>query len=94
MFSSSFGSLQRLRILFVHISRLSIVKEGDFIHISITSNGFLYTWSSNIVGVLLAVGSGKIASKDVFLNFLKPKIVNYLLPTAPGHGLCLIAVRY
>lgn len=75
------------------LSQLSIVKEGDFIHISATSNGFLYRMVRNIVGTLLAVGSGKI-SKDVIPSLLKEKDRKLSPPTAPGHGLCLMKVRY
>ncbi len=75
------------------ISSLNIVKEGDFIHISVTSNGFLYRMVRNIVGTLLAVGSGKI-SKDSIPKLLKGKDRKLSPPTAPAHGLCLMRVRY
>lgn len=76
-----------------NITQLSIVKEGDFIHISVTSNGFLYRMVRNIVGTLLAVGSGKI-SKDIIPELLKAKNRKLSPPTAPGQGLCLMRVRY
>jgi len=41
------------------ISQLNVVKEGDFIHIIITSDGFLYKMVRNITGALIAAGSGK-----------------------------------
>ena len=41
------------------ISQLSITKDGDLIHITITSNGFLYKMVRNITGALIAVGSGR-----------------------------------
>jgi len=61
------------------VRRLTITKEGDFLHITITADGFLYKMVRNIVGTLIAAGS-----KD---RKLAPK-------TAPGHGLCLVRVRY
>jgi len=64
------------------IQRLTIIKEGDLIHISITADGFLYKMVRNIVGALIAVGSGKATGRK-----LTPK-------TAPSHGLCLVSVRY
>jgi tRNA pseudouridine38-40 synthase len=41
------------------VKRLNIVKEGDLIHISITSDGFLYKMVRNITGALIAAGSGR-----------------------------------
>jgi len=75
------------------IKTLSIVKEKDMIHISISSNGFLYRMVRNIVGTLLAIGSGKIP-KDSVPRLLKGKDRKLSPPTAPAHGLCLISVRY
>lgn len=75
------------------ISRLTIVKEGDLLHISVTANGFLYRMVRNIVGTLLAVGSGKI-SKDIIPQLIKGKDRKVSPSTAPGHGLCLMKVRY
>ncbi len=75
------------------ISQLSIVKEGNFLHISITSNGFLYRMVRNIVGALLAVGSGKIPASNI-PKLLKGKDRKLSPPTAPAHGLCLMRVRY
>ena len=41
------------------IKDLSIVKEKDLIHISITADGFLYKMVRNITGTLIAAGSGQ-----------------------------------
>lgn len=75
------------------ISALNIVKEGDLIHISITSNGFLYKMVRNIVGTLLAVGSKQIPVSLVS-KLLKSKNRKLSPPTAPPDGLYLVAVRY
>lgn len=75
------------------ISQLTITTEGDFIHISVTSNGFLYRMVRNIVGTLLAVGSQKLPVETVS-ELIKAKNRKLSPPTAPGHGLCLMAVRY
>ena len=75
------------------ISRLSIVQEGDFIYIDITSNGFLYRMVRNIVGTLLAVGTGKIPKTDI-PKLLKGKDRKLAPATAPANGLCLMKVRY
>jgi tRNA pseudouridine38-40 synthase len=45
------------------VKNLSIVKEGDLIHISITSNGFLYKMVRNITGALIAAGSGRLPAR-------------------------------
>jgi tRNA pseudouridine38-40 synthase len=75
------------------ISQLSVTKEGDFIHITATSNGFLYRMVRNIVGTLLAVGSGKMTAQEVG-EIIKSKNRKIAPPTAPSHGLCLMKVRY
>jgi tRNA pseudouridine38-40 synthase len=75
------------------ISQLTIKREGDFIHITITSNGFLYKMVRNIVGTLLAIGRGKIPADSV-PKLLKSKDRKIVPPTAPSQGLCLIRVRY
>jgi tRNA pseudouridine38-40 synthase len=41
------------------IKNLSIVKEGDLIHISITADGFLYKMVRNITGALISAGNGR-----------------------------------
>lgn len=41
------------------ITKLSIVKEGDLVHISVTADGFLYKMVRNITGALIAAGSGR-----------------------------------
>ena len=75
------------------ISNISVVRDGDFIHITITADGFLHKMVRNIVGVLLAIGRGSIAS-DSMPKLLKSKDRKLLPKTVPGHGLCLIKVRY
>ena len=60
------------------IKNLSITKKGDLIHISITSDGFLYKMVRNITAALITAGSGRST---------QPR-------TAPSHGLCLMSVRY
>jgi len=75
------------------IKQLSITKEADLIHISITSDGFLYKMVRNITGALIAVGSGRIAPSSV-LKLLKSKERTLAPRTAPSHGLCLMSVRY
>jgi tRNA pseudouridine38-40 synthase len=75
------------------IQKLSIAKEKDLIHVSITSDGFLYKMVRNIMGALIAVGSGRIPSGSV-LKLLKSKERISAPRTAPSYGLCLMSVRY
>ncbi len=75
------------------IQKLAVTKDHDFIYITIASNGFLYKMVRNIVGTLLAVGSGRI-SKDKVPELLKAKDRKLAPATAPAHGLCMIRVSY
>ncbi len=75
------------------VSALTITKEGDLLHITITANGFLYKMVRNIVGALLAVGNGRMEQESV-LKILKGKDRKLAPRTAPASGLCLVEVRY
>jgi len=75
------------------MQKISIVKEGNFIHISMTSDGFLYKMVRNITGALMAIGSNRLEPHDM-LKLLKSKERILAPRTAPSFGLCLIKVRY
>ncbi len=75
------------------INDLGIVKEGDLIHISITSDGFLYKMVRNITGALIAVGSGRMPLNS-FLKSLGSRERSLMFRTAPSYGLCLMSVCY
>ncbi len=45
------------------VKNLSIVKEGDLVHISITADGFLYKMVRNITGALISTGNGRLQPK-------------------------------
>ncbi len=75
------------------VSKLTIAKEGNLIHITITADGFLYKMVRNIVGALLAAGSGKISKNDI-PKILKGKDRKLAPKTAPSYGLCLVSVKY
>ena len=75
------------------IKALSITKEDDLIHISITSDGFLYKMVRNITGALIAVGSGRMDHGSILKLLISRERI--LAPrTAPSYGLCLMSVRY
>jgi tRNA pseudouridine38-40 synthase len=75
------------------IHRLSVVKEGDFIRITVDGSGFLKYMVRIIVGTLIEIGWGKWPPEKM-QEILKSK--NRLLagPTAPSRGLCLVKVVY
>ncbi|MBI4309955.1 MAG: tRNA pseudouridine(38-40) synthase TruA [Candidatus Omnitrophica bacterium] len=75
------------------IKRLNIKKEGDLVHIDVTADGFLYKMVRNIVGTLIASGSGQLPA-DIIPKILKAKDRDKAGDTAPAHGLCLMSVRY
>jgi tRNA pseudouridine38-40 synthase len=75
------------------VSKLSIVKEGDLIHITISADGFLYKMVRNIVGTLALIGSGK-ESPDLVLKIFKSKDRKLSPKSAPANGLCLMSVKY
>ena len=75
------------------IKKIMIKKEGDLIHIDVTADGFLYKMVRNIVGTLLAIGSGQLPV-DEMPKILKAKNRKAARETAPAEGLCLMAVKY
>jgi len=75
------------------MSRLDIKKQGDLVRITVTANGFLYKMVRNIVGTLLAVGSGQLAPRDIKM-ILAHKDRQRAGKTAPARGLCLENVEY
>ncbi|MBI3314865.1 MAG: tRNA pseudouridine(38-40) synthase TruA [Candidatus Omnitrophica bacterium] len=75
------------------VKALTVIREGDFIHIEVTANGFLYKMVRNMVGTLLAVGRGRMKPAQV-RALLKAKNRQVAPETAPAHGLCLMSVIY
>ena len=75
------------------VKKLSIKKEGDFIHFEIEADGFLYKMVRTIVGTLLEVGRAKIKPQEI-LGILNRKNRKFSGPTAPAKGLTLVKVIY
>ncbi|MBF0571629.1 MAG: tRNA pseudouridine(38-40) synthase TruA [Candidatus Omnitrophica bacterium] len=75
------------------IKKMVIKKQGDLIYIDITADGFLYKMVRNIVGTLLAIGSGQLPLEDM-PKILKAKNRKAAWDTAPAQGLCLMKVKY
>ena len=75
------------------MKKILIKKEEDLIHIDVTADGFLYKMVRNIVGTLLAIGSGQLSVNEM-PKILKAKNRKKAHDTAPAEGLCLISVKY
>ena len=75
------------------IRRLEIRKTGDFIRITIESDGFLYKMVRNIAGTLLEVGTGRFPPGSV-ARMLKDRDRRAAGAAAVPQGLCLEEVRY
>jgi tRNA pseudouridine38-40 synthase len=84
---------ERLKDTVRRIYRLDIAREGDYITITIESDGFLYKMVRNIVGTLIEIGKNKLAQGAV-THLLKKKDRKFAAKTAPAHGLCLVSVKY
>ena len=70
-------------------------EKGHFkyLHIELTSNGFLYNMVRNIVGTLVRVGQGRQPPEWV-QDVLNQKDRSVAGQTAPAHALVLISVEY
>ncbi|MFH1478154.1 MAG: tRNA pseudouridine(38-40) synthase TruA [Candidatus Omnitrophota bacterium] len=75
------------------IKRLDIIKKGDIIEILIDADGFLYNMVRNIVGTLIDVGRGRIASPHL-KHILNSRNRSSAGETVPAKGLCLERVFY
>ncbi len=76
-----------------NITRISVARTGDTIHITVTADGFLYNMVRAIVGTLVQVGLGKLTPDDVE-EILRSRDRRRAGPTAPARGLCLVEVAY
>ncbi len=75
------------------VSEASVVRDGDFVTLSITADGFLYNMVRIIAGTALYVSSGKINPADTKALILS-KDRALLGATAPAKGLFLNKVIY
>jgi tRNA pseudouridine38-40 synthase len=80
-----------------NLSRLNCKFFSDdyfnYLHIELTSNGFLYNMVRNIVGTLVRVGQGSEAPNWV-QDVLDGKDRSLAGQTAPAHALVLVSVEY
>jgi tRNA pseudouridine38-40 synthase len=75
------------------ISKLSVIKRGNVITVSVAADGFLYKMVRSIAGALVKVGEGKLTIEEL-QKLVKAKKRTALVETAPAHGLFLWRVFY
>ncbi|HLD36040.1 MAG TPA: tRNA pseudouridine(38-40) synthase TruA [Planctomycetota bacterium] len=75
------------------IYSIKITTNGDYIHIDIKGDGFLYNMVRTIAGTLLLVAQGKMKPEDI-KRIIKSQERKKAGPTAPAKGLCLLRVSY
>lgn len=75
------------------ITHIRLAKDGDFIYIDITADGFLHTMVRTIVGTLVEIGKGRFPVTRIRSVF-SSRDRRLAGPTAPAHGLCLLRVSY
>ena len=75
------------------LDRLDVRRDGDLVQIVAEARSFLHSQVRNMVGTLKLVGDGRWQEQDM-AKALAARDRSAAGPTAPPHGLCLIAVRY
>jgi tRNA pseudouridine38-40 synthase len=63
------------------------------LYLDIEADAFLYRMVRSIVGTVLQVGKGQISVAQ-FVSLFEAADRSLAGPTAPAHGLCLMAVHY
>ena len=76
-----------------HLERVELVEDGTLLYLDLRGSGFLRSMVRMLVGTLVEVGMGKRPAGDVARLLTKQPGVRSG-PTAPAHGLCLMAVYY
>lgn len=76
-----------------NVLHLSVERNGDLVVFDISANAFLHHMVRNIVGVLIAVGSGRKPG-DWVQDVLDAKDRKLGAETAPPYGLYLVGVVY
>lgn len=92
----SAGSPSKSTVRRVHqltVRRHEAVLGSSLIEIEIEAEGFLYQMVRNIVGTLVAAGSGKLRPHQVPV-LMKSADRRKSPPPAPPQGLCLVDVKY
>ena len=75
------------------ISKLTVMKRGNLVTISVRADGFLYKMVRSTVGALVKTGEGRLKSEQL-RELMCGKKRTALIETAPAHGLFLWKVFY
>ena len=75
------------------INQIRIAKDGPYVRIFVTGEGFLYHMVRNIAGALVDAGTGALSPDDI-TRILALKDRKELGMTAPAEGLCLLRVYF
>lgn len=75
------------------LSRLDVVESGEYIHVDLLANGFLYGMARNLAGSLLRVGERGFDAASVSAWLARPRRGS-AGPILPPHGLCLMQVFF
>ena len=76
-----------------NVTELNVVRDGEHVIVEIEANAFLHHMVRNIVGVLIAIGSGE-QPVDWAGEVLAKRDRTQAGITAAPQGLCLLQVRY
>lgn len=90
---STFGQPPSGKSTIRRVLRADWREDRPWLTFDIEANAFLYRMVRSIVGTLLAVGRG-VLGEDTFAQILSACDRGQSGPTAPPHGLCLMAVAY
>lgn len=71
----------------------TVFQEGDWIHIEVEGDGFLYNMVRNIAGTLVEIGRGRWTPEKI-TEILAAKDRTVAGPLAPAYGLCLMRIDY
>jgi tRNA pseudouridine38-40 synthase len=77
----------------VNVQKVACHRVGDFIHIDMQANAFLYGMMRLLVGMLVLVGRKQLSVADFqdIWQHERRELVKY---AAPPQGLCLLGVGY
>lgn len=75
------------------VTRVDVIREGEFIYLDVSANAFLHHMVRNIAGTLMAVGAGE-RDPGWVADVLRARDRTAGGVTAPAAGLYMVAVDY
>lgn len=87
----SLGTAVRSTVRTVY--QCDVLREGGFVKIRITADGFLYNMARTIAGTLIAVSEGRLCADDIGKLLISGRR-EQAGDTCPAHGLCLTKLSY